>query len=237
MQAVAGLFLTLLPAALIGMASAADPADAELPKNIRVAIQYVEVPHPLFTELMPAPPTRRRILHEQVMARVAKGEAKIIESCIGVAPHAGKGKAEAIREVIYPTEYDPPSLPCSPSPSDPLPWRSPPSAWDTRNTGVTFEVEPNISENGTVVNLRILPEIVMPVRMETWKEYRDHWGDASFRTPVFRTLRLNNSLTLVAGRFDLAGVLTPKPVEPAPAVRQKVLIFVRADVITLHPNP
>ena len=35
-----------------------------------------------------------------------------------------------------------------------------PTAFETRNTGVTLEVEPNISENDYVINLKILPEIV-----------------------------------------------------------------------------
>jgi hypothetical protein len=85
--------------------------------------------------------------------------------------------------------------------------------------------------------MKILPEIVTLVRMDTWMEFHDRWGDASIRMPVFRTLRVDCALSFMAGRFELAGLLTPKPAEPAPAVQQKVLVFVRADVITLHPNP
>lgn len=222
-------------------AAAADPADYDLPTNIRVAIQFVEIPHPLLTELMAGPDTRGHILHQQVMARVAKGEAKIIESGLVVAKSAGKAKLETIGEMIYPTEFEPPSFGggvqwSPPSKPGPRPWGDTPSAWDTRNTGFTFEIEPNIREDG-IIELKILPEIVTPVRMDTWMEFCDRWGDASIRMPVFRTLRVDVSLSLLDGRFDLAGVLTPKPAAAVPAVLSKVLVFVRADIIRLHPNP
>ncbi len=85
-----------------------------------------------------------------------------------------KATIEIIREFIYPTEYEPPELPNSVGggnngggvggggggnttiPVTP----ATPTAFETRNTGVTLEIEPTIGENDFVIDLRFVPEIV-----------------------------------------------------------------------------
>jgi hypothetical protein len=54
------------------------------------------------------------------------------------------------------------------------------TAFETRNTGVTFEVEPTLDSDGTI-DLRPSPEIVTRLRLETWMEHVDQWGDGSMR--------------------------------------------------------
>ena len=85
-----------------------------------------------------------------------------------------KATIEIIREFIYPTEYEPPEIPTSVGggnqgggiggggggggtiPVTP----ATPTAFETRNTGVTLEIEPTIGENDFVIDLRFVPEIV-----------------------------------------------------------------------------
>jgi general secretion pathway protein D len=84
-----------------------------------------------------------------------------------------KAKIEVIREFIYPTEYEPPEIPQSVGnnggqqnqngasgggnvPVTP----ATPTAFETRNTGVTLEIEPTIGENDFMIDLRFVPEIV-----------------------------------------------------------------------------
>ncbi|MEY5018946.1 MAG: hypothetical protein RLZ22_34 [Verrucomicrobiota bacterium] len=82
-----------------------------------------------------------------------------------------KAKIEVIREFIYPTEYEPPEIPNSIGgqgngggtgggvaniPVTP----ATPTAFETRNTGVTLEIEPTIGENDFMIDLRFVPEIV-----------------------------------------------------------------------------
>ncbi len=82
---------------------------------------------------------------------------------------------EIIREFIYPTEYEPPELPNQVGgnvgggvvgvggggggagfPVTP----ATPSAFDTKNTGVTLEVEAQIDSNDSIIELRFTPTIV-----------------------------------------------------------------------------
>jgi general secretion pathway protein D len=88
-----------------------------------------------------------------------------------------KATIEIIREFIYPTEYEPPELPTtvgsdtisssggiggglgggiSSFPVTP----ATPTAFETRNTGITLEIEPTIGENDFMIDLRFVPEIV-----------------------------------------------------------------------------
>ena len=96
---------------------------------------------------------------------------------------------------------------------------------------MTFEIEPTLGANDQIIDLRFVPEIVSLLRLDTWMEHTDEWGDASLRMPVFETWRVNARVTLMAGQFEMVSVITPK--SAAPAVSRKLLVFVRADVIAL----
>lgn len=81
---------------------------------------------------------------------------------------------QIIREFIYPTEYEPPELPNQVGttggvgglggvggggggfPVTP----ATPSAFDTKNTGVTLEVEAQIDGNDSIIDLRFTPQII-----------------------------------------------------------------------------
>jgi general secretion pathway protein D len=77
------------------------------------------------------------------------------------------------REFPYPTEYDPPVIPQSSGPggddggavlgfveSDPVVTPSFPTAFVTRNLGVTLEVEPQVGPDGYTIDLQLSPEVV-----------------------------------------------------------------------------
>jgi general secretion pathway protein D len=85
-----------------------------------------------------------------------------------------KATIEIIREFIYPTEYEPPELPNSVgggggfggggvlgggAQSFPV-TPATPTSFETRNTGVTLEIAPNIGANNFVIDLNFAPEIV-----------------------------------------------------------------------------
>ena len=78
-----------------------------------------------------------------------------------------RAKIEVIREFIYPTEYDPPEIPNQVGggigggsvevfPVTP----ATPTAFETRNTGVTLEVDPVLGADEFTIDLNLAPEVV-----------------------------------------------------------------------------
>jgi hypothetical protein len=220
--------------------------DPYQPKLIRVWIQFIEVPHPVLTEMLAKEKPGGPAIHDKAFALSKEGTAKILETSMVMGRSGQRSTVESISEVMYPCEYDPPGWPFPdqkppvppPDPTPRKPFIRPDQGvgFATRNTGVTFEIEPTLNENERFIDLRFTPEVVSLVRQDIVMEHVDEWGDASLRMPVFETWRLNNTaLTLVAGQFELVSVLTPKPNAPGPAALRKILVFVRADVV-LVPN-
>jgi general secretion pathway protein D len=77
---------------------------------------------------------------------------------------------EIVREFRYPTEFDPPQIPQNVGggstsaesgavqvfPVTP----TTPTSFETRNTGVTLEVEPQVSSDGATIDLNLVPQVV-----------------------------------------------------------------------------
>jgi general secretion pathway protein D len=150
-----------------------------------------------------------------------------------------KATIEIIREFIYPTEYEPPELPNtvgqssgfsldgggSSSGSFPV-TPATPTAFETRNTGVTLEIEPTIGENDFVIDLRFVPEIV---EFEGFINYgspiqssgTDILGNSivtvitenRIEMPVFSARRVNTALTIYDGYTVAVGGLMREDVQ------------------------
>lgn len=109
----------------------------------------------------------------QVMIRALKQKKGVdLLSAPSVMARGGeRAKIEVIREFIYPTEYDPPEIPNQfgggistlgtgqtggAFPVTP----ATPTAFETRNTGVTLEVDPVLGGDNFTINLNLAPEVV-----------------------------------------------------------------------------
>ena len=152
---------------------------------------------------------------------------------------------EIIREFIYPTEYEPPELPNTVGTTGGLGTDgssgifpvtpATPTAFETRNTGVTLEIQPTIGANDYVIDLRFAPEIV---EFEGFINYgspitspaTDILGNATSVTitenriemPVFASRRVNTGLTIYDGHTVAVGGLMREDVQ---RVEDKVPIF------------
>ncbi len=165
-----------------------------------------------------------------------------------------KATIEIIREFIYPTEYEPPELPnsignqnnsttstvsvdgtvnsgISSFPVTP----ATPTAFETRNTGITLEIEPTIGENDFMIDLRFVPEIV---EFEGFINYgspisaggTDLLGNPitvvitenRIEMPVFSTRRVNTALTIYDGYTVAIGGLMREDIQ---SVNDKVPIL------------
>ncbi len=215
-------------------ATAVCAAQDHTPHHIRICFQWIEMDHPQLTKLMSGDKKSGSDLHVAVLSYVKEGKAKIVDTEILMCRSGQRSKLESFREEIYPTVYNPPG-----SEHDSLPQFKPDirSGWysfETRNNGVSIELEPILNRNNTLVDLVITTEIYPSARLFTWMEHKDQWGDASWRLPFYEKLSVNCSLILANGKFELANVFSPKSTPPVPGVMKKILLFVCADVVPLN---
>jgi general secretion pathway protein D len=180
---------------------------------------------------------------QMIMRGLAQKKGADIMTAPSVTARPGqKATIEIIREFIYPTEYEPPELPNQVGggnnvgggglgggggggggfPVTP----ATPTAFETRNTGVTLEIEPNVGANDYVIDLRFAPEIV---EFEGFINYgspitspaSDAFGNPVTVTitenriemPVFSSRRISTGITIYDGHTVAVGGLMREDVQ------------------------
>lgn len=144
---------------------------------------------------------------------------KLVQSPVTAIDASTRMEQEAITEMIYPTEYEPPELP--PSTLTPADARKPTNAWErwleaagkyavptsfeTRNNGATFEAlaQPVTIEQGSW-------DVALSYR-RTEHPGSTHYGDDSLmiEMPIFTTFRTGGLLRLKEGEWRLLSVMEP----------------------------
>lgn len=186
---------------------------------------------------------------QMIMRGLAQKKGTDLMTAPSITARSGqKATIEIIREFIYPTEYEPPELPNSVGqtsgttvgvgsggggsfPVTP----ATPTAFETRNTGVTLEIEPTIGENDFLINLKFVPEIT---EFEGFINYgspiqspsTDALGNPvtaiitenRIEMPVFSTRRVSSELSIYDGYTVAVGGLMREDVQN---VEDKVPIF------------
>jgi hypothetical protein len=207
--------------------------------HVRVIVQVVEVPHAALTTWTAGESLPGREIHDRAMKLVATGEAEVVETSVLICRSGEKALVESIAELIYPTEVDPPmlgspqTLSQEPLPRQSITRRRNVHSFEVRNVGSTLEIEPLVREKVNQIDVRVRLEISNRASLLAWTEFRDRWGNAAVRMPIFDTRSMSISLTLTNGVFDLWNVFTPKPAA-VPAAMTRQLVFVRADVLPDH---
>lgn len=214
----------------------------DLPKQSRVQVEFIDMSHEQFTELMfsDKPAANDTELRKQVAQLIKDGKATIMETMLCVARGGQKATSESIEEFIYPTEYEPASIAAEAPAKEKEPAATShdsavgptPTAFSTRNLGSTLEIEANLSEDGRIIDLRLAPEIVYHVGNEIWAEWKGEHGNSPIQMPTFYTLRFNTAVTLAAGQPMMVAALSPKNQAGATDSSRKLMVFVKADVLT-----
>lgn len=252
---ILGLAATALWIALIPMSHAQtgtpefDPLGEhdDLPKQIRVQVEFIDVSHMQLTELMfgEKAPANDVDLRKAVAQLVKDGKATILETMLCTARSGQKATSESIEEYIYPTEYEPAELAGNTGgddgPVNGVPAKEvrrvsatgpTPTAFETKNLGSTLEIEPTLGEDARIIDLRFLPEIVYHVGNEVWAEWKGEYGNSPIQMPKFYKVSVNTSVTLADGRPMLVAAVSPKDDKGLPDFTRKLMVFVKADVIT-----
>ena len=181
-----------------------------------------------------------------------KTGADVIVNPSTIARSGERSRIEIIREFIYPTEYEPPELPntvqsntfvdiltgeTATASSGTIATPSTPTAFETRNVGVTLEVEPTVGPNKNFIELSLRPEFVEfegfinygtpingisattvtlnPAGIGLGNAFITNGGtfsqiaDNAILMPVFKTTRIpNSSITIQDGHSIVLGGVT-----------------------------
>ncbi len=86
-------------------------------------------------------------------------------------------------------------------------FNSVPSVFETRNTGVTLEVEPTLSADDKIIQLNLVPQHVRLVKMNKVSIEREQTHEkVSVEQPEFDTMKTTTTLSLKSGERVLMGV-------------------------------
>jgi hypothetical protein len=146
------------------------------------------------------------------------GVSLVLSSAINISSPS-KVIAESVTERMYPTEYEPPTLPCAPleperekkPPATFGEWigdmasHAVPTSFETRNTGTTLEAEvTRVFGEKTTWEVKIAVDDVRYLG-------KDSFGPDSLMItmPVFSSFRSTTSLRLKEGQWQLLSVMEP----------------------------
>jgi hypothetical protein len=208
----------------------AEPAAQEAPSvSTNVSVCYEDFSLPL---AMAAAMQREQLtdaaLYAKLVAAVGKDTVRQETFSMLRAISGQKATVENITEQIYPTEYQSPQVSNAVTtgvtgtdkdgkeiPANALPVPGPvaiartpamPSAFETRNTGFTLEIEPTLSDNGKEVDLRLVPDHVTLVGQSTaGQEF------STTEMPIFESQRINTTAKVKIGEPYLLGTLSRPP--------------------------
>jgi general secretion pathway protein D len=176
---------------------------------------------------------------KMIMRGLAQKKGSDIMTAPSVLARSGeKAVIEVIREFIYPTEYEPPEVAGggggistnnnnnNGGGGQGMVTPATPTAFETRNTGVTLEIQPTIGENNYTIDLSFAPELV---EFEGFINYgspiqspgTDALGNPVTLTltenriemPVFSVRRVQTALTIYDGYTVTVGGLMSEQVQ------------------------
>lgn len=221
--------------------------DAAVNMLVQVQVEFIDLPHTNLTELLAThTPGKSRELRERVQKLVKAGTAKIIETQVVTGRSAEKLESQAVQELIYPTEYrmwdmlqHPPGggLGAVVSPPQPIPAEAPfiPTSFETRNIGSTLTVEPTLSADGSVIDMKLDPELTWYTGDSIWMELKDTRGNACrIQMPEIYTLKLHTAMSMRAGSTLFIAALSPKDASGDADLSRKVMVFVKTDVVPME---
>ncbi len=143
--------------------------------------------------------------YQMLVGLLSGGQAVQEDFAILRCRSGNRVKMESIREIILPTEYEPPLIPGAAGQTvPPRVFAALPTAFETRTLGLSIEAEVTMGENRKNVDLRLAPSHVG--QDERWK-----WGKglSELQMPTFESQRLNTAVSLNMGMPCLLGTVNP----------------------------
>jgi len=215
---------------------------------VQVQVDFIEMPQKNLAELLlgTTPSSDASELRGKVDGLLKSGVASVLESQVTTGNSGDKQLIESMDEYIYPTEYEPGSVPEKVALPDKPDGMTPealkalhalvipptPTSFETKNLGSTLETEPTVSVRGDIISLALNPSLVWHTGDDILMEHKDLLGNISrMQMPKMYTLRLTTSLTLHSGKPAFVAALSPKDEHGVTDLTRKVMVFVKATAI------
>jgi hypothetical protein len=181
------------------------------PASITLVVEFIELEQAELTELciehdFTTDATDIRVTLQEM---IDDDDATVVSTAILHTRSGQRAKTESIREVIYTSEVS----------------EEHPVKFETRNVGMTLEVDPVVSADGKTIDVNLVPELTEHVDDV---ELGPTASGVPVNAPIFHTAKVTTSVTVPNGRYVLVG--STKLHEPAHPLREHpiVLIFLRA---------
>ncbi|WP_143157550.1 hypothetical protein [Rubritalea squalenifaciens] len=220
--------------------SAQDAEQIQRDPTIHLQFEYIELSQEKLTELTYGAKTSSNDneLRDKLQVMLDAGEATMLETQMLVGLSGARLITQSIKEMIFPTEYDPAWMLNLTDPKkmledtdEPQALGPEPLSFETRNLGITLEAEPVLAENKRYLDLRIGPQIVWHVENVVWASWKDKFSEVDVQMPVFYTMRVNTGLIVPVGQYHHACTLTPRDEKGFPDPSRKVMILVKTELV------
>jgi len=170
---------------------------------VRIEVLMVAMPEAKFIELLPDLQDEAKIekVVPDLWAAVKKKEMILRGYPIVVTKSGQRAVSETIQEKRYPTEFKP-SQTSAAKQSTPGNDGVSPMAFETRNAGVTLEVEPVVSGDGDWIDLNLVPQDVELLGFDSYPS-ATKGAESKFKMdqPLFFTMKMTTSISLRNGHY------------------------------------
>lgn len=214
-------------------------------KNIRFTIQTFSLSQESLTELISNTDGKDPDIHKETVALTSHGKAKLLDTVMITSRWGELATAQSFQEYIYPTEFDPQGLQvCGDSTNGDgfyngtrqqggLPSCLKPTAFETRLLGTDLGVSSHY-EGNVVMTSQLEIAFDELVRLDSHFKHKDNWGKMDLKMPVFDSWRSDPKVPFImqSSTFTLYATHRPSAAKATTFKDSRVLIFVRADVIT-----
>jgi len=196
--------------------------------NVRVDVLMVAMPQGKLLPLLPDLRDPKKIDRavKRLLAAVQRKEAILTGYPTVTLLDGQRGVSETIAEKRYPTEFEVPqgsttqglttqgTTVSPPAPETALISDSPlQTGFETRNAGVTLEVEPHVGSHGDSIQMTVTPQRVELLRYDPFEIGKTGSGKAlNVEQPQFFTTKTTTDIVVKNGAHTLLGVhLLEKP--------------------------
>ena len=123
-------------------------------------------------------------------------------------------KIEIVREFRYPSQFDPPQLSATTGSTYAPVVPNSPSGWETKNTGITLEVEPTVGPDSYTIELRLAPRVI------------EFDGFINYGSPIYASVQYSTPLfTLPSTTFEATPNTINQPVFSTREVETQVSVY------------